>query len=252
MTRNATARLAGLLYLATLPTAGFAYGFVAFMPKDDPVALLAALQDGRQALGWTVLLGAVGFINYLLIAALFYRLLAPAGKVAADLLVLFVAASVPLALAALAQRMELMALIDASQLTAPESTRLLRSEANLFQLASIFWGLWMMPLGWLSYRSGLVPQLIGLGLIAGGFGYLASFVLPVLAVEAPAAVGGALMAVTLVSEFAFMLWLIVKGTGVEIAPAAVPVGARPADLQEVEPGIHPRQRRDDGAGALSR
>src|SRR5262245_15067859 len=196
MTRNATARLAGFLYLATLPTAGFAYGFVAFMPKEDPAALLAALQAGRQTLGWTVLLGAVGFIDYLVIAALFHRLLAPAGKVAADLLVLFVAASVPLALAALAQRMELMALIDASQLAAPEATRLLRGEANLFQLATIFWGLWMMPLGWLSYRSGLVPKVIGIGLIAGGFGYLASFVLPVLRIEAPAVVGGMLMVVT--------------------------------------------------------
>src|SRR5437870_8433275 len=107
MTRNATARLAGLLYFATLPTAGFAYGYVAFMPQDDPSALLAALQTGRQTLGWSVLLGAAGFIDYLLMAALFHRLLAPAGKVGADLLVLFVTASVPLALAALAYRMEL-------------------------------------------------------------------------------------------------------------------------------------------------
>jgi hypothetical protein len=213
MTRHATARLAGWLYLATLPTAGFAYGFVAFMPKDDPAALLAALQDGRPALGWTVLLGAVGFIDYLVIAALFHRLLATTGKVAADLLLLFVAASVPLALAAMAQRMEVMALIDASQLTAPDATRLLRSEANLFQLATIFWGLWMMPLGWLSYQAGLVPKIVGIALIAGGFGYLASFILPVLGIEAPAAVGGVLMGVTLASEFAFIFWLIVKGAG---------------------------------------
>ena len=219
MTRHATARLAGWLYLATLPTAGFAYGFVAFMPQDDPAALLGALQDGRQALGWTVVLGAIGFIDYLLIAALFHRLLAPAGKVAADLLVLFVAVSVPLALAALGPRMDLMALIDASRLTAPEAARLLRSEANLFQLASIFWGLWMMPLGWLSYRSGLVPKVIGVGLIAGGVGYVASFILPALSIVTPAAVGGVLMAVTLASEFAFIFWLIIKGAGRE-APTA--------------------------------
>ena len=189
MTRSATARLSGLLYLATLPTAGFAYGYVAFMPTDDAAALLA-----------------------------------PAGRVAADLLVLFVAASVPLSLAALAQRMELMALIDASQLAALDAKRLLRAEANLFQFASIFWGLWMMPLGWLSYRSGLVPRVIGIGLIAGGFGYLASFVLPVLGVEAPAALAGVLMAVTLVSEFAFIFWLIVKGSGKE-APTPAASGA---------------------------
>lgn len=217
MTRNATARLAGLLYLASLPTAGFAYGYVAFMPKNDPAALIAALESGREALNWTIVLGAAGFIDYLVMAALFHRLLAPAGKVAADILVLFVATSVPLALMALAQRMDLMALLDAgsSQLTT-EAPRLLRSEANLFQLATIFWGLWMMPLGWLSYRSGLVPKLIGLGLIAGGVGYLTAFVLPLFGIVPPSVVSGTLMAITMCSEFAFMFWLIVKGSGARI------------------------------------
>src|SRR5262245_60609369 len=179
MTRTATARLAGLLYLATLPTAGFAYGYVAFMPKNDPIALVAALQSGRQVLAWTVLLGAAGFIDYLLMAALFHRLFAHTSKLAADLMVLFVAASVPLSLAALAQRMNLMALLDAtpSQL-APEALKLLRSEHNLFQFATVFWGLWMMPLGWLAYRSRTVPKPVGMALIAGSLGYLSGFVLP--------------------------------------------------------------------------
>ena len=212
MTRNATARLAGLLYLLTLPTAGFAYGYLAFMPKDDPAALLTALEAGRQVLGWTLVLGAVGFILYLLMAALFHRLLAPAGKVAADLLVLFVTASVPLAFAALAHRMELIALLDArSTALITEAPSLLRREANLFQLATVFWGLWMIPLGWLSSRSGLVPKVIGLGLIAGSVGYVMAFVFPTLGIVPPTAVSGTLMAVTLASEFAFMFWLIVKG-----------------------------------------
>jgi len=212
MTRSVTARLAGLLYFATLPTAGFAYGFVAFMPKDDPAVLLAALESGRQILGWTVILGAVGFIDYLLMAALFHRLLASAGKVAADLLVLFVTASVPLALAALAYRVELITLLDArSPQLGIEAQGLLRSEANLFQFAAIFWGLWMIPLGWLSYRSGLVPKLIGIGMILGSFGYLSGFVLPTLRIVPPPFVSGGLMAVTLASEFAFMFWLMAKG-----------------------------------------
>jgi len=223
MTRHATARLAGLLYLATVPTVGFAYGYVAFMPKDDPAALLVALEAGRQALGWTLLLGAAGFVDYLVMAALFHRLLAPAGKVAADVLVLFVTASVPLALAALAHRMDLLALLDAhSPDLMVEAPRLLRSEANLFRFATIFWGLWMMPLGWLSYRSGLVPRIIGVGLIVGGFGYLSGFVLPVLGLVPPAFVSGPLMGVTLASEVAFMLWLIVKSAVSEdVAPATV-------------------------------
>ena len=78
----------------------------------------------------------------------------------------------------------------------------------------------MMPLGWLSYRSGLVPKLIGIGMIMGGFGYLSGFVLPVLGIVPPAALGGVLMTVTLASEFAFMFWLIVKGAGSKYAEPA--------------------------------
>jgi hypothetical protein len=66
-----------LLYLATVPTTGFAYGYVAFMPKDDPAALLCRHSRRPPALGWTVLLGAAGFVIYLLMASLFHRLLAP-------------------------------------------------------------------------------------------------------------------------------------------------------------------------------
>lgn len=215
MTSNAMARLAGLLYFATLPTAGFAYGYVAFMPQDDPAALLSALEAGRAALRWTIVLGAAGFVIYLVIAALFHRLFASTSKVAADLMVLLVAASVPLSLMALAQRMDLIALLDAAPQQLPAAAMsLLQSEANLFQVSSIFWGLWMMPLGWLAYRSGLVPKLIGVALIVGGFGYVSSFVLPVLEIDlAGSVLSGALMAVTLASELAFIFWLIVKGAG---------------------------------------
>lgn len=216
MTRDRMARLAGLLYLATLPTAGFAYGYVAFMPQDDPAALLAALQAGRQVLGWTILIGAVGFgIIYLVIAALFHRLFVSTSKLGADLLVLFVAASVPLSLMALAHRMDLVALLDtAPQQLPPEAMMLLQSETHLFQISAIFWGLWMVPLGWLAYRSGLVPKLIGIALIGGCFGYLSGFVLPVLGLDIDESfVSGVLMAVTLASELAFMFWLIVRGAG---------------------------------------
>jgi len=193
------------------------------MPEDDPAALLAALQLGRQALDWSILLGAIGFVIYLLLAAAFHRLLSPVSKIGADLLVLFVAASVPLALMGMAYRMDLIALLEAARGQLPaEGMALLQSEAHLFQLCSIFWGLWMLPLGWLSYRAGLVPRWVGLLLIGGGFGYLSSFVLPVAGVATPAAITGTLTGLTVGSEFLFIFWLIIRGAGRNPEPVAVP------------------------------
>jgi hypothetical protein len=207
MTRSALARLGGLLYLGTLPTAGFGYGYVAFMPHE-PAALAAALQAGRAVLPWSIALGAIGFIDYLVIGAIFHRLLAPTSKLAADLMLLFVAASVPLALAALAQRIDLVALLDAAppQL-AIETSRLVQHEHSLILLSTIFWGLWLLPLAWLSVRAGLIPRILGVLLAVAGLGYMSSFFLPLLApgfdgTVAGKVVGPVLATATLVGEFA--------------------------------------------------
>ncbi|MGB8326444.1 MAG: DUF4386 domain-containing protein [Steroidobacteraceae bacterium] len=57
-----------------------------------------------------------------------------------------------------------------------------RLHGHGFDVAAIFWGLWLFPLGLLVYRSGFLPRILGVLLIAHGFTYLinslTSFVLP--------------------------------------------------------------------------
>jgi hypothetical protein len=43
-------------------------------------------------------------------------------------------------------------------------------------LVSIFWGLWLFPFGYLVYKSGFLPKVLGLFLMAGCFGYLIKFI----------------------------------------------------------------------------
>lgn len=218
MTRDTMARLAGLLYLAGLPTAGFAYGYIAFMPAGDPGALLKMLEAGRQTLRWTVFIGVPGFsLLYLLEVLLFHMLLKPIHRLTADLMVLLVAASVPLALAALAQRMNLIALLDMPG-TAPIAAvkAFLQAEHSLFQVATMFWGLWLFPLSWLSWRARLVPPILAVLLGIAGFGYLWGFADALLsgAQADPSTlspVDMALMSATMVGELGFGLWLAVFG-----------------------------------------
>jgi hypothetical protein len=74
----------------------------------------------------------------------------------------------------------------------------------------IFWGLWLLPLGLLVYRSRFLPRVLGVWLMAGCFGYLAmsftAFVFPVyedkiFTLAQPLVIG----------ELAFMLWLAIRG-----------------------------------------
>ena len=87
--------------------------------------------------------------------------------------------------------------------------------------AEIFWGLWLIPLGILVYRSRFLPRFLGVWLILGGLSYLAlsftGLLMPryqdmVFRIGSPARLG----------EIATMLWLLVMGARVQAvkAPAA--------------------------------
>jgi hypothetical protein len=87
----------------------------------------------------------------------------------------------------------------------------LHSKGNVVN--SIFWGLWLFPFGMLVMRSGFLPRILGLWLIAGGFGYLAgSFA----GLFAPQYQGTVFMISQplLFSELAITFWLLVMGTKV--------------------------------------
>lgn len=56
------------------------------------------------------------------------------------------------------------------------ATVLLLYELNTaaWALGGLFFGLWLIPMGWLVLRSGFMPRPLGWILIAGGFGYMLS------------------------------------------------------------------------------
>ena len=89
--------------------------------------------------------------------------------------------------------------------------------------AEILWGVWLLPLALLVYRSGFLPRFLGVWLALGGFAYvilsLTGELLPqyqgkVFTYAQPAFFG----------ELAIMLWLVIKGA----IPAAVATGSSSA------------------------
>ena len=84
----------------------------------------------------------------------------------------------------------------------------------------LFWGLWLLPLGILVYRSCFLPRFLGIWLIINGFALLVlsftALLLPqykdmVFKIAFPAMLG----------EVAFMLWLLIKGAKVQPANSAL-------------------------------
>jgi hypothetical protein len=166
----------------------------------------------------------VGFITWLVVAVLFHELFRPVSDRACKLLVAFVVASAVLCLAALARRWDALSIVGASQRLGLGSEQLrtlvalaVQSSNDLMQVAMIFWGLWLAPLGFLVYRSGFLPRTLGVLLWCGAVFYVANFAGTALHPQfaktwiAQALNFGGLLPGTL-GEIGTGLWLLIRGT----------------------------------------
>ena len=88
----------------------------------------------------------------------------------------------------------------------------------------IFWGLWLFPMGILTYRSRFMPRFIGVWLILNGFAYLVLSCTGVLFPKYEDLVSNFLFPVQF-GELAFMLWLVIKGVKQEAISSGPDVAA---------------------------
>src|ERR1051325_9067180 len=91
--------------------------------------------------------------------------------------------------------------------------------------AEILWGVWLFPMGRLTYKSGFLPRFIGVWLIVNGIAYLALSAARVL--EPPLADKLFLyFQPALLGELVMMLWLLIRGADPVASAARVPNVAR--------------------------
>lgn len=231
LARHRLARFGGLLYLLLIPTAAPAILGGQMAIGATPGETLAAIVDGRAAFEAATLLGVIGFIDFLVLAMVLHRLFRPVCRPAADAMLAFVAVSVPLSLAAMAARLDVLNLLDAAgglprlagaELEAQVALAMAGSN-NLMQVAVIFWGLWLLPLAMLARASGFVPRLLAPLLIVGGLFYIVSFAGYVFdagfaQTTAGLVLGGVGGLTAMVGEMGLAVWLLVKGTRWRAAP----------------------------------
>jgi hypothetical protein len=162
---------------------------------------------------------ATGVILIFLTLAL-YRLFKDYGKTSAVLMVIL-GGLLPAALYfvnALNDAAVLVTLHGADILTAFSQAQreglmslFLRLHTHGVYIAEIFWGLWLLPLAQLTWRSRLVPRFLAVWLVINGIAYVAQSLTSLLLPRYEDALSRALSPV-LLGEIVFMLWLVVRGT----------------------------------------
>ncbi|MBQ0756105.1 MAG: DUF4386 domain-containing protein [Amphritea sp.] len=175
------AQLAGSLYLLLIPMGIFG---IMYIPEFVHVAGDAAktftnLTDHETVIRFSVLCAfAIQVIQLFLVVALYY-LLRPYGAVAALFMLLFTLVSVPIAMlnelsnvaALLIIRSDGLSGLFSSEQIQATALFLLQLHEQGIMIAHIFWGLWLIPMGYLVYRSGFLPKTIGVLLVIAGVGY---------------------------------------------------------------------------------
>jgi Domain of unknown function (DUF4386) len=176
---HGAARVAGLVYLVVVVTGMFslAYAPSRLFAGADPAAITADVGANVQLSRLSIASELVCYTAFLLLPLALYRLLAPVGRGAAVLMVALAAASVPITFSNLTHHLDILRLVADGAAEPERLARISRAldgyDDGLF-VVQMFWGLWLVPLGYLVFRSGFLPRLLGILLILAGVGYVVS------------------------------------------------------------------------------
>jgi len=217
MTLRRAALIAGFSLLITVVAAPFAEFFVyrrLVIPGDIEQTVQNLLaNDGRFLAG--VFAYLITFIGDLLIAWALYVLLAPANRSLSLLTAWFRLAYTVIALVGLAKLFTVYRLLNTPDyLTAFGSAQLhaqlyllLRAFRYDWYMGFVFFAIHLGLLGFLAYRCGYIPRILGVLLAINGLGYLIDCLRPYLY---PGVDLGFIM-ILFFGEVFFMLWLLVRG-----------------------------------------
>jgi hypothetical protein len=212
-----TARGTGVWYLLVGLT-GMA-GFLVLRPQlfvDDGVKMAAALAERESMARLVVALEIAVCVTQAAAAVWFYKLLSAFDRtdgfstaafgLANALLVLVSAAATSLAIS-----------VATGALVAPGGdvvggvALFSAVSSSAWSLGGVFFGLWLIPMGHAAFRSGHMPRALGIVLMVGGVGYVASALVGHGLVAAPTWLRDGLAIPATVGEFWMIGWLLVVG-----------------------------------------
>ncbi len=216
---NRTAKLAGGLYLAIIPFAFFGFFYVpsALLVPGDAAATVRNIMASEWLFRSGTVSWLVSHIILIFLVLVLYRLFEPVNKDHAVLMVVLALLSVPIVflnevnhLAALQMLKSAKdgALID-SQLQAQVMLFLYMRQSGVL-VAQVFFGLWLVPLGVLVFRSGFMPRLLGVLVVIAAAGYLIDSITQLLFPGF-----ATISQFTFIGELLFPLWLVIKGVNIE-------------------------------------
>lgn len=215
------ARTAGIMYLLLAITGMFGILYVPsqIFVEGDVAATMNNISNHSTLYRLGVVSGLIGQVSFVMVGVLLYKLLKPVNSLHALSMLAFVWVAVPVAFVyGIFELAPLVMLGDDAYLKAFTTEQLSAMAMIFFKLRNlgitvveVFWGLWLFPLGYAVYHSNFFPRILGAMLMIGSFGYVLVFFVNIVA-PSYADVFSYATIVTSIAEFAFMFYLLIKGT----------------------------------------
>jgi hypothetical protein len=226
---KATARLAGILYLAMGIPAWFSLMYVpgAFIVRGDATATARNIANGEFIYRLGILSELFSQTGFIVLVLLLYELFKDLDRQYARIMVTLVVVSVAFEFVNCLNLIAPLILLSGADYLSVFSKPQLDALAMVFLglrndglgVVLLLWGLWLLPFGVLVFKSGFFPKVLGVLLIVACVAYMADSITSIM-LPAPSHVIS-MVSLTLggIGELAIALWMIVVG-------AKVPADAR--------------------------
>ena len=220
---NAAARLAGFLYALCALTGPFVLLYVPgqLYASGDASQTVERILANENLFMASILIGLLSELLFVWVILLLYKLLKDVDGGLALAMIALILLQVPLSLLGSANEVAALQFIRGGDFldvfSKPQRDALALLMINVDRqgvlVSQVFWGLWLLPLGVLIFRSRFLPRLLGLWLMLNGLAYVA---LSVIGLTAPDFRSAAFNAATplMFGELALALWLLVVGVRV--------------------------------------
>jgi Domain of unknown function (DUF4386) len=219
-----TARIAGVLYLAYIATTTLATYLRSTLITGNAASTVHNLQANPNVLRFAFVTDLASAVLFFLAAWVLYSLLRQVNQ---NLALLFLLLNLAGVIVQAANTLNLLAALQVlndpnyvSSFSTVQLQAIVMNDINLynngFMIAQIFFGTWVLPLGYLVYKSGFLPRFLGVLLMVDAlailFWFSQFFLLPSYSVLSYPA-----LAVSFIAEFGLALWLIFVSVKIRIS-----------------------------------
>jgi hypothetical protein len=215
------ARVAGLLYVLLAITGAFGIAIVpvTLIVRGDATATAERIRSSEWLFRLGIASELIAATTFIFLVLALYRLFRGVSEEQASLMVTLVLISVPISFLNVLNEIAALALLSGPDFLVVFGKPQLDALALLFLglhsqgfgVASIFWGLWLLPLGTLVIRSGFAPRVLGFLVILAGLAYLADSLTSLLLPQYRQLVSIAALLFEAVGELSMIAWLLVTG-----------------------------------------